>query len=162
MRRCAFAILTLLLCTSRLRAEDPPKAEVFGGFSILSVDGVQAFGWQAAAQGNLHKNIGIVADVSGHYKFHTSTYEFLFGPRFSLRGSRKTLFAHALFGTARSEAFRDSVSSFAMGIGGGLDIRMSDRVAVRIFQLDWLPNRFEGDWQKLNGRIGFGLVWNGK
>jgi hypothetical protein len=156
----AIAVLLCLLCSSNcLQAEDPAKAEVFGGFSILSVEGVQGLGWQAAAQGNLNKNIGIVADAGGHYKFHISAYEFLFGPRFSTRGTRKTAFAHALLGTARLQAFRDSVSSFAVGIGGGIDVNASDRIAVRVFQLDWLPSRFEGGWQKRNARVGFGLVF---
>ena len=35
----------------------------------------------------------------------------------------------------------------------------TDRIAVRLFQLDWIPNRFEASWEKRTARIGFGLVF---
>jgi len=154
------AILGALLCVpSASAADDTPKAEVFGGFSVLSVDAQQGFGWQASVAGNLNKNVGILADLGGHYKFHVSSYEYLFGPQFSVRGSRTTVFAHALFGGARLQGFDSATTGFAMGFGGGLDVNATRRIGIRVFQLDWIPSRFEGGWQNRTGRIGFGVVF---
>ena len=154
------AIFAALLCAvPDSAAEDIPKAEVFGGFSVLSVEVEQGFGWQASVSGNLNKKIGILADLGGHYKFHVSSYEYLFGPQFSARGARTTAFAHALFGGARLQGFGSATNGFAMGIGGGLDVNATERIAIRVFQLDWIPSRFEGGWQHKTGRIGFGVVF---
>jgi len=62
-------------------------------------------------------------------------------------------FAHALFGGARfsvtttvtgdiSEEFSESQTKFAMVLGGGLDIDVSNRFAVRVIQADYLRTFF--------------------
>jgi hypothetical protein len=160
MKRPLLVLAVLLACSaSGLWAEDVRRAEIFGGFSILSVDGVQGTGWQASLQTNLNKNFGIVADVGGHYKFHVSSYQYLFGPQFSRRGSRTTAFVHGFIGGVRLQGFRNSTNEFAIGLGGGLDVNATDRVAIRVFQADWIPNRFENTWQKTTARVAFGLVF---
>jgi opacity protein-like surface antigen len=158
MKRLAACMLVLLCCPGFLRSEDVTRTEVFAGFSILSVEGAQGLGWQASAKGNLNGSIGIVADVGGHYRFHLSAYQYLFGPELTRRG-RTALFAHALIGGARLEGFDSSTNRLALAFGGGVDLNATDRIAVRLFQLDWIPTRFEQSWQNRTGRIGFGLVF---
>lgn len=143
-----------------------PKAEGFVGFSVLSVgdgDREQAFGWQASVAGNVHRNVGFVADFGGQYKgldgATLQAYEFLFGPRFNARSGQATGFVHTLFGGAHIRGGGESTSGFMMGFGGGVDINAGNRVAVRLFQFDWLPSRFEGNWSKSNVRAGFGIVF---
>jgi len=140
-----------------------PKAEIFGGFSLLNADiygdRMTAYGWQASVAGNFHKNVGIVADFGGHYKWGGSIYELGFGPRFYVRGDKATGFVHALFGAYRLGAGGYSETDFGMGFGGGVDVNATDRVAIRVVQFDWLINRSEGYWFKKNVRFGFGVVF---
>lgn len=58
-------------------------------------------------------------------------------------------------------------TGFAAAVGGGLDVRLSDRVSVRAIQLDWNPNRFGSDSRlgtssdtTHNFRIGIGVVFH--
>ena len=44
-----------------------------------------------------------------------------------------------------------------MALGGGLDLRISDAVAIRVVPLDYLQTHFFNEWQK-KGRISAGLV----
>jgi hypothetical protein len=147
-------------------AEDHPTTEIFGGFSILGVDAgdYEAFyGFQANVAFNFHENIGIVMDFGGQYKnldgsnFHI--YQYLFGPRFSMRADTATVFAHTLFGGVAAGGDNSSEGGFAMGFGGGVDINAGDRIAVRAVQFDWTPNRIDGYWSKSEFRLGFGVVF---
>ena len=80
-----------------------------------------------------------------------NTQQFLFGPRFSFRRERVTAFAHALFGVNRTHltgfvanqnTFPSvSETDFAMGYGGGLDINAGKNIAIRLFQVDYVPVR---------------------
>lgn len=151
-------------------------------------------GWQGSANYNLTHHLAIVGDFGGQYKSVTSVaahqYQFLFGPRIIFRGSRVTPFLHALFGEMRSPfavvpsttvlgittpAATVSGSGFGMGLGGGLDINVSDRLALRVPQFDWMLMHVSngtvtvpgvgsvtvpgvGGWSTSQVRIGIGLV----
>ena len=78
------------------------------------------------------------------FQFKTRVYNFLAGPEFKARNStRFTPFAHVLGGLAHTSAnfttagptlnlrLEKSDNSFAMALGGGLDIRASKRVSFR-------------------------------
>ena len=56
-----------------------------------------------------------------------------------------------------------SETGFAMAFGGGLDVNAGKRVAIRIFQLDYLPSRLAGVWSKKDFRASAGVVfkWGG-
>jgi opacity protein-like surface antigen len=67
-------------------------------------------------------------------------------------GKRLKPFAHALFGAARQTShdvqtstggsnftLDDNTTSFAMKLGGGLDVRLSRRVDLRLFEFDYNP-----------------------
>jgi opacity protein-like surface antigen len=82
----------------------------------------------------------------------------LFGPRFTSRPGRVEGFVHALLGGARASGGGDSDTSFTYALGGGLDIKASDRVAIRIVQLDYLRTHFSDNWQN-NFRYSTGLVF---
>jgi opacity protein-like surface antigen len=162
---CLLAGLVLLLGASAM-AQDTPKVEVFGGYSYLRVnpgsgfEGINLNGWNASIAGNFNDWFGVVADFSGHYgspnilgiNVDTNTHTFVFGPRFSYRkNERVTPFAHALFGGNRTEgsAFGVSLSEtgFAMALGGGVDVKVNDKVAIRIAQADYVLTRLGNDNQ---------------
>jgi opacity protein-like surface antigen len=165
-----------------------PKAEVFGGFSITSASFPPAltgltsslretfWGWQASGNFNVTNHLGIVGDFGGQYKsistpavgtlpatsLGMNNYQLLFGPQFSFRRPKVTPFVHALFGFDRFGAsfagVGGSTTGFGMGVGGGLDVNLSDRFALRVPQFDWTPTHIGGVWEKNVIRIGIGVV----
>ena len=154
---------------------DYPRVEVFGGFSILPADGDDfpretSFGFQASVRGNFSRVFGIVADFGGQYRTvsdlgpnfpgvvaKTSVYQYLVGPSFTARRERFDVFAHGLVGGARGHSgisgFSDS--GLALGGGGGVDVRLTDRSAFRA-QVDYLGSFV--DILEDNLRIGLGLA----
>jgi opacity protein-like surface antigen len=85
------------------------------------------------------------------FQLKTRVYNFLAGPEFKARNStRFTPFVHALGGIAHTSAtfttpgptfnllLKKSDNSFAMALGGGLDIRASKRVSFRA-SMDYNP-----------------------
>src|SRR5256884_3790602 len=89
--------------------------------------------------------------VTQAFELKTRVYNFLAGPEFKARNStRFTPFAHVLAGVAHTSAtfttpgptfnllLKKSDNSFAMALGGGLDIRASKRVSFR-GMLDYNP-----------------------
>ena len=89
--------------------------------------------------------------VTQAFELKTRVYNFLAGPEFKARNStRFTPFAHVLGGVAHTSAnfttpgptfillFKKSDDSFAMALGGGLDIRATKRVSFR-GSLDYNP-----------------------
>ena len=82
------------------------------------------------------------------------------------RGKRFTPFAYVLFGATR---FHESATingvhlaqadtGFAATVGGGLDVTVNERVAIRAFQLDYFRPNFFGEAHN-RGRLAFGMVF---
>lgn len=166
MRKWLYALgLTVLLVPSAA-AQEFPRAEVFGGYSFASIETgtisgrLSQSGWNASVAGNVNRWLGFVGDFSGNYGSHDgvkrNAHSFLFGPRVSYRGNdRVTPFVHGLFGVTR--AHRDifdpgipppaipgqTETAFSMALGGGLDVRASDALALRVIQADYLMTRFD-------------------
>ena len=139
-------------------------------------------GWQASANGNITHHLAIVGDFGGQYKtvlgIPMNSYQFLFGPRLLVRKNRVTPFVHALFGGMRTGIGSTTIlgittpavatTGLGMGIGGGLDINLSNRLALRAIQFDWTPMHVGGTtvlgvtvpgaWATNQVRIGIGLV----
>jgi len=93
----------------------------------------------------------VCATVIQDFQLKTRVYNFLAGPEFKARNStRFTPFVHALGGVAHTSAtfttpgptnilfLRRNDTSFAMALGGGLDIRASKRVSFRAL-MDYNP-----------------------
>lgn len=205
MSRLLFLLLIAMLCAPLAAAQsttDYPKWEFFVGYTHERIDsGADRLdtnrdlfgnatvdfdpvrlgfnGFTTEVVGNVHRNIGIVANVSGSYHratftdiltnrpFNTrlSQYDILFGPRYNFRNkSSVTPFAHALFGIAHFRATSndffsgdaDSETDFAMAIGGGLDVRASRKIDVRAIQFDYLPTFF-GTQRQDNLRFSTGV-----
>jgi hypothetical protein len=174
--------LSLLSIPSFAQEVNYPKVEVFGGFSIQRA-GASFMGWQASANGNLTHHLAIVGDFGGQYKtvlgIPMNSYQFLFGPRLFVRKNRVTPFVHALFGGMRNGIGSTTIlgvttpavsaTNLGMGIGGGIDINLSNRLALRAMQFDWTPEHIAGTsvlgvtvpsvWATNQVRIGIGLVF---
>ena len=164
---CSIALVVVTLQPTV--AQDVPRAEVFGGYSWA---GGNFHGWNASVTGNITKRFGVVADFSGHYgseldgvSIQEDAHSFLFGPRFAFRRKRLTPFVYALFGATRfhesatisGHHISDSDTGFSSAVGGGLDVKVNDRVAIRAFQLDYFRPNFFGEAHN-RGRLAFGVV----
>jgi hypothetical protein len=126
LRLIMLGLLLWLVATQRTLAQDSyPRAEVFGGFSILPADGDDfprrtSFGFQTSVRGNLTRAFGIVADLGAQYRTVSNL-----GPAFP----------GVVAKTSVISAFSDS--GLTLGGGGGVDLRVGDRNAVRA-QVDYL------------------------
>ncbi len=147
-----------------------------GLFPLPSLSGRRnANGWGASFSLNANRFFGFTADFSGQHGdvdvrivdpilgciavfppppgcttgVNFSTQQFLFGPRFTLRGAGATAFVHVLLGAARTRLSSftllggivpaRSETDFALAAGGGLDVRLSPFLALRAFQVDYIP-----------------------
>lgn len=153
-------LLLALLSVSSF-AQSAPRVEVFGGYSFLRSEGASFNGGAASLAINPHDNIGIVADYSIHFGPLNSNLQTLtFGPQFSYRSPRFTLFGRGLAGGARLGAPLGSVYFATFGGGGGLDLKVNDHLALRVLQADWLVYRNPGVGPNSNAvRLGAGVVF---
>ena len=170
MRNTLRAVCLVLLAGLPAIAQNTPKVEIFGGYSWA---GGNFHGWNGSVTGNISKSFGLVADSSGHYGSEQDgpilvsedAHSFHFGPRFSHRGKRLTPFAYALFGVTRfhqsatisGQRLSEADTGFSSVLGGGLDVKINDRVAIRAFQLDYFRPNFFGEAHN-RGRLAFGVV----
>lgn len=143
----------------------PPQIRTLTGID-LTTDDVRSNlnGFEASVTGYVGKRFGITGDFAAHFKregqrigdtgFDTkaAVYNFLAGPKYRFsNGSRVTPFVHALFGAAHVRTrfseqasaapvtATDSSTQFAMALGVGFDLRVGERVALRLFQIDYNP-----------------------
>ena len=124
-------------------------------------------GFNLAITRNVHKFVGVKFDYSLHLRedefsrpagdgtIDTTVQNFLGGIQVKDNredGPRFKPFAHALFGVANQKIDVDSPqlpaifgisdfhvneTSFSMAFGGGIDIKLNDRIDVRAGQIDW-------------------------
>ncbi|MCL5005335.1 MAG: hypothetical protein M1404_02275 [Acidobacteria bacterium] len=130
-------------------------------------------GWQASVTENATDWLGITQEFGGFYGTerlqgfdnHFSMFSILSGPRFSYpRLKVVTPFAHALFGYDQTSVslpgtnLSATSSSYAMALGGGMDVKVSGHIAIRLFQADYYLTRDFGSTQN-NLRFSAGVVF---
>src|ERR1044071_1304004 len=148
-------------------------------------------GFDASIAGNLTRYFGLKGNISGHFKSDSFTdgvdtintrermWNFLGGVQVkdNSKETRVKPFAHVLAGVARqdvrftSPGFTTSLdiddTNFAMKFGGGVDVRLNNRVDLRVIEVNYNPI-FRGDItlddEVFSGRtqhnftIGFGIA----
>ena len=158
-----------------------PQAEVYAGYYYVrfnvSVNG-NPFPAPAGFNGNggggqLEYNVtpwlGIVGDFAGYHvsaQPSAGAFSYLFGPRINFRRKRQKamLFVHALFGGLHANDFIGRVgngTAFAMTVGGGVDVKVSPSIAIRLAQAEYLMTRFSDGLSNRqdNFRFGAGVVF---
>jgi Outer membrane protein beta-barrel domain len=137
-------------------AQGTPKADVSMGYSFLRLGGSGGVNQQGGAisiAGNINNWVGIVGDFGAYHSspfgVSLNTYTFLAGPRFTAnRKGTASPFVQVLVGGAHMTASVAGLSSgttpFAIGAGGGVDLRISRNVALRP-QIDYLALRSGGE-----------------
>lgn len=176
MRRFMWVIGLLVVAALPARAQNTPMIEVMGGYSYLRPDSSGAAlsmnGWQASVTENLNHWFGGTAEFSGYYAnatpasgppdINVNAQSFLFGPQFSHRKSSSfTPFGHILVGAFRGSQGYLGISQpktdFAAAFGGGIDIKIHKKVALRIIQADYIATPFLNQRQD-NIRLSAGIV----
>jgi hypothetical protein len=168
MRKVVLLIALLGLLTLLTSAQETPKAEVFGGYQFMHFGSKGASdnfnGWNASVTGNINKDFGIAGDFSGNYgtiqeiPATVRIYTYAGGPVVNLNHDGKfNPFVHALFGGAHLSFPQGSLgfNGFTIMAGGGVDAKVSPRVAVRLFQADWVYYHFGGNFSTLAGESNF-------
>ena len=168
-RFCMF--LVLLVVSAIPTVAQDSKLDIFGGYSYLraapggGLPDVDASGWEGSVAYNWNHWLALKGDVDGHYCCNTpgtgraSVYNFLAGPQFNLGHGEFAPYLHGLVGGSHGSqgSFSDTVLAFALG--GGLDIRLSHRIAFRLLQADYLGTRYASQTQS-NFRLSTGLVFH--
>jgi hypothetical protein len=152
-------ILSFVVAAAALGAQERSRYEVAGAYSYTGANlgpdiGKAALsGWDASFTYRPLPFLGATARATGGYgaptvdgiAVHTSFHSLLFGPQVRWPRSRRyTPFAYALFGVCRvwgrPEGIADAAEagwSRAWAFGGGLDVRLGRRLAVRPFQAEY-------------------------
>lgn len=148
-------------------------------------------GVNVSVTGNATKYVGFKFDYAYHVKTERETFDgFDLEAKYTLNtfmggvqiknnakdGPRFKPFFHALAGVARQEATIREVdgldlsyaqNNFTLAVGGGLDVKVTKHIDVRVFQVDYNPTYIkdiEFDDFEINGRaqhnvrFGFGIV----
>ena len=138
------------------------KVEIYGGAQYTHLESrYNAVGWNGSVTGNFKHVLGITADFSGVYNSHridSSTYTYTLGPVLTARLPVVQPFVHALFGGATLSSAGSNTTSFAMLVGGGLDLGLRKGLGIRLFQADWLMTQFGDQTQDKQGRVSAGIV----
>jgi|SRR5262245_5242598 len=177
MKRIFVCLLFLTLLSTYANAQGEPVAEYSGGYSYSSVkpdflaERGNAHGFHADIVLNTRLFGIVLADVSRHYGESAGTNlnmtTFLFGLRFTRRGKNFTWFVQSLYGysyiNADGDIFGPEIgrgdSSFAFVPGGaGIDVRLSEKIALRVFQFDMLITNFGRGGGQIHPRVSTGLV----
>jgi hypothetical protein len=179
MRKCRILASIIVFLPSMLIAqiggarpaggENDTHVTIFGGYSYLRNNSNGFNGWEGQGTFNFNRYLGVTADVSGAsltpfsfsaLGFSAGTYQhlnnYLFGPTVTAGVGRSAVFAHALFGEARSSLGAGvgipiiggistgltSANAFAMAFGGGIDVDLTRHLAIRAVQVDYLRTQF--------------------
>lgn len=164
---------------------DPPS------LSVVGFDGKQTLhGFNVSAAGYVAGNFALAGDFSGHFKTNRlpdplgddirtriRVFNVLGGPQYKFRnGGRALPFVRAMAGVAHTRstisvpsinvAHTTSSTDFALALGGGLDVRVSDSFDLRVFQADYNPVFLSrgnelgfGKSRADNVRFSFGVVF---
>jgi hypothetical protein len=138
--------MTALLVPAPVAAQSVATADLAAGYSLLRLieepDELNLpTGWFASAGVRAKSWIWIVGEVAGNYKTYSDgdslwVHTYQGGPRVVLEGSRINVFGHLLLGalTVRGSEGNeaDSETRFAIEPGGGVDVVLNNRTAVRV------------------------------
>ncbi|HZR55991.1 MAG TPA: hypothetical protein VFA74_03890 [Terriglobales bacterium] len=162
-----------LLCFPAM-AQHAPELEVFGGYSYLRFDSKplgyasdsNLNGWNGSLTApHLYRELGLVADVSGHYGSGLTEYNFMAGPQVTTDFRGFTVFGRFLYGRARDRVEINGQSPVgfsslgrAIAIGGGVEKNLFSKFSYRLVQVDYINAKTLGQTQG-NIRVSTGLVF---
>ena len=140
---------SMMVCASLwLAGQEPaPKAELFGGYSWYQLGGkvdgakvpyLNGVVGQFVLNSAQFPESGFVVDVNSHSNSSASAFNLAFGSRFGWQVRRFRPFADALMGFQRfSPKGGSSEIKPSFTFGGGLDMRISPKISVRVLQVSY-------------------------
>lgn len=163
------------------RQNDPLEISITGEGMLSNTIGGQSF-WMAGGSvelaGEFFHGLGMVADVCGTHTSDISSsgvgldlVTATFGPRYTLRTPERKyeFFGQALLGEANgfngvfpaAGGAQDSAYSMAIQAGGGMNIKLSQHVALRVLEVNWLRTQLPNSTSTVqnNVRLGAGVVF---
>ena len=171
MKRLLAVLVAPLLLAAPLAAAEGQGTDLFAGYSFAQVDDVNRHGANLAFGFDLLGPIDGFVDASAHWGSSEGTslddLTLMAGPgvRFGNRG-KLVVFARALAGLVRDRAsitvldvdISESSSRFGVLAGGGVDVPVAKRLALRA-QGDWLWNDVPEGSESSGFRASAGIVW---
>lgn len=170
MKRVIWLVSAILLLTGSARAQETPAWELSGGYSNLWAHfNGSSFRLNG---GNVTLTENVNSWFGGRFEFNAfqgpeaglnvSAYTLTYGPVFAYRRwNRVVPFAHlqigAIHGSQGYLGISQDAFKFALAGGGGVDLGINRRIAVRV-QADYLLTRFLGLRQN-NLQTSVGLVY---
>jgi peptidoglycan-associated lipoprotein len=176
MRTWICGALLVLSFALPAAAQHTPLVEVSGNYTYVRANappgGCGCFsmnGGGASAAFNVTSYLGIVGDFTGVTNSNVNGSQsgltlmsYTFGPRLSWRNhTRWTPFAQTLFGGVYGSAAQGGSSTYAMNVGGGMDVNVSSRWSVRLIDADYYYTNFPNgvNSRQNNLRLGAGIVF---
>jgi hypothetical protein len=160
MKGCKVVLGVFLVSGVGIYAQetDVPKYEIGLNYSWLHVNSAN-YDYQRTGNGgsgyfvyNLNKTVGLVADFGGYANTRAGIDDklltYLFGPRFSYRHWEKwTPYMQFLFGGgyAWSGPTSTTANAFASAAGGGLDYKLTKRVAIKPIQVEYVMTQLNSE-----------------
>ncbi len=167
-------VIAVLILVAAVFAPAQDKVQVFGGYQFMNidVDGVTngfltdrhtLHGWDADVTFRAAKHFSVVSEISGNYGTifgeDVKVHQFLFGPRVSFRNDKTVVpFVQGLFGATHGSIGGSGESHFGTAFGGGVDVKVSKHVAVRVAKFDYNWVRYH-ERSLNNFRFASGLVF---
>jgi hypothetical protein len=161
MKKLILVGLGLFLFAIPSRAQKADASIGYSYFHLGSTPGQNQNGISGSVAYYPHDWIGAVGDFGWYHNspggVSLNTYTYMFGPRVILRNPSKiNPFAQVLLGGSRISALGGSVNQFAYSFGGGVDIGILPRIAVRP-QVDYVGLNTSGGQTKC-ARVSVQLV----
>ena len=163
-------LCALVVCFGGVaRAQDHPALETSFDYSYVhaSDSGFSANlnGGSASVAFNPSSWLGLVADFGGYKGTQNgldggNVFTYMFGPKVAMRQGRFTPYAQALFGGGHADVAGATNNAFAMALGGGADVNLTEHIGVRVIQAEYVLTRFNFVTnQQNNVRISAGVVF---
>jgi hypothetical protein len=150
--------------------------------NVVSGNSFWMQGGSVQVHGQFWRGLGVVADFAGLHSASTNGSSSVgldmvtatFGPRYtwSPANRRYAVFGQALIGEANGmnsvfpnpAGANDSANSLALYVGGGVNLRLKDHLAMRAFEADWLRTQLPNATTNVqnNLRVGAGLIYRFK
>jgi opacity protein-like surface antigen len=161
MKLCNIVLTAFLLSSSsaimNAQQESTPAFEVGLNYSWLHVNSAN-YDYQRTGNGgsgyleyNLNRLVGLVGDFGGYANtrrgINDKALTYLFGPRFNWRHSRLNPYVQFLFGGAYAWSGpgnnSNTQNAFATAAGGGLDYTLTNRIAIKPIQVEYVMTQFD-------------------
>ncbi len=159
MKSFIFVLGAVVGCAAALSAQENtlPRFEVGVLYSGKHLDAgnnnsqITGNGGAGYFEYNINKWLGGVADFGGYAntsnRIDDKLFTYMFGPRFNWRHKHFNPYAQALFGggEAWSNMTSTSENTFAVAIGGGVDVALTHHIALKPVQVEYFRTQFNSE-----------------